>query len=520
MIDEKELSKIEEKIKLAKQTELALLEKKEKYLKQNRIKYFRPLYDKQLSFFENCERARRAIFAGNRAGKSTIGVVEDICWALGERPFFPVDHPLRYKGIPDHGVKGLVIGEDWDKIKEIFTDSGKNTDRPGKFFYFTPEANISGTHTNQNGVVDIIYIENTVNGRKRKSAIYFDTVKSFKNNGAAHESSDWDFIHIDEPIPEDMWKAMSRGLIDRAGKSWWLMTPLKEAWMYYYIVDALKDEKISRHFWMTMADMDDNPTLSTEEKALYLSSLTPEEVECRKKGLPTALGTLVYPYFNHETMVLKECPKGWKDKLTPPDSWNLGYAIDPHTGRPHAVLFVAWCEQSIVVYDEIFSKCLIEDLCSQIQARLGGRRPTVALCDPCAWNPDIVTGQVWASHFWSGGCHVQRGSKDKKMGTILTNDIIRMAAQGRGKTLHVLSHCRTFLNEIRKYSFDDNGNPVDKDDHMMENFRRLASVNQFRYRDSIIYDSKINRFTLSDYGTLMDTEIKEFDYSSELGLDL
>jgi len=513
-------SSFEQKLLLAKQTELALLEEKDKYLKKNRLQFFKPLFDKQFQFFNNCDKSRRSLFAGNRVGKSTIGVVEDCCWALGERIFLPKGDPLRRKSIPDYGVKGLVIGEDWDKIKEIFTDTGKNTDRPGKFFYFLPEGNICGTHTNQNSIVDIIYVENKVDGRKRKSAIYFDTVKSFKNNGAAHESSDWDFIHIDEPVPEDMWKAMSRGLIDRAGKSWWLMTPLREAWMYYYVVDALKDEKISRHFWTATADMDENPTLSDDEKTLYMVGLTPEEIECRKKGMPTALGTLVYPYFNHDTMVLKECPKGWKDKFNPPGDWNIAYAIDPHSSTPTAVLFIAWNEQDIVVYDEIFEKSLIEDLCVKIGTRMNGRKPVFALCDPCAWNPASLTGQVWANMFWKGGCYVQRGSKDKKMGTILTNDIIMSAAKKRGKNFYVLSHCRFFLNEIRKYSYNENGDPVDRDDHMMENLRRLASVNQFKFRDSVIYDPKINRYTLSDYGTLMDTEIKEFDYSTEMGLDL
>jgi len=32
------------------------------------------------------------------------------------------------------------------------------------------------------------------------------------------ESSDFDFVHVDEPCPEPMYKAAARGLIDRNGK--------------------------------------------------------------------------------------------------------------------------------------------------------------------------------------------------------------------------------------------------------------------------------------------------------------
>ena len=101
-----------------------LARQKETYLMEHRLEMFQP-NPKQYDFFVQADKRRRACFAGNRFGKSTLGVVEDCSWLLGERPFFPVGHPLRRLGIPDHGVKLMVIAEDWDKVREIFTELAK-----------------------------------------------------------------------------------------------------------------------------------------------------------------------------------------------------------------------------------------------------------------------------------------------------------------------------------------------------------------------------------------------------------
>ena len=45
------------------------------------------------------------------------------------------------------------------------------------------------------------------------------------------ESSQWDWIHVDEPIPEAMWNAVSRGLMDTGGSAWFTCTPIAEQWI-------------------------------------------------------------------------------------------------------------------------------------------------------------------------------------------------------------------------------------------------------------------------------------------------
>lgn len=459
----------------------------EKHMKSNKIQYFVPS-PKQHLFFAAADKKRRAVFAGNRFGKSTAGVIEDICYAFGYRPFYPEGDPLRYLGIPDHGVKILVIAEDWDKVKEIFTNNEPGSDRPGKFFEWLPPEAVAKVEKNSLGVIYVIHVETMVHGRVRKSSIYFDTVRSFKSNGAAHESSDWDVVHCDEPIPNDMWVAVSRGLIDRRGAAWMLLTPLREAWLHDYMTEnAAANPEI---FNVINADMSENPSLHPDEVELYLSQLSPEERECRQKGIPLQSGRLVYHHFN-EKIHLVDCPAGWEAPHRPPaDGWEVSYAIDPHPQTPHAVLLVAVSPRYVVFFADLFVKLPFKDiigddgqrikmgLASHVRDYLSGQHLVHEICDPCAWIEDPQTGRTWADSLHEAGLRVTKASKAKTQGIMEMNEWF---AGARHKKVFVTSSCTNLLREIRKYHYDKENKPVDANDHIMECMYRLCMKDGFHY---------------------------------------
>lgn len=497
--DQEELDKLIE-LELQKQLEMNL--RLEAHYKNNKLQYFVPSA-KQLEFLKAAEKKRRAVFAGNRFGKSTIGVIEDCCFALGFRPFFPEGHPLRYHGIPDRGVKILVIAEDWDKVKEIFTSNEPGSEKPGKFFEWLPPDSIVKVEKNSLGVIYCIYVQSKVKGRLRKSAIFFDTVRSYKSNGAAHESSDWDVIHCDEPIPQDMWIAASRGLIDRKGHAWMLLTPLREAWLYDYMCEnAINHPEI---FWTLHADMLDNPTLSKEECELFLGQLSPEERECREKGIPLQSGRLVYHHFDEKKHVIKGTPKGWENPWTPPEDWDVAYAIDPHPQTPHAVLFAAISPKAVVFFSEIFEKCpfgtvndeqgriLQKGLADKIRERIATQNVIYEICDPTAWIADPDTGLCWADKLHELGLKVQKASKAKTQGIMTMNDWF---AGVHEKKIFVVDTCVNFLREIRKYHYDKDNKPVDKNDHLMECMYRLCMKDGFQYygRDTSVPSNSVISF--------------------------
>src|ERR1700722_19100995 len=209
-----------------KRRELSLVKRKAELIRSCALAFYQP-HSKQKRFHDaavfHCRYAR----TGNRFGKSEMGAAEDVAFALGFRPWIPEGDEGRTRGIPPYPTKGLIITTDWDKSTEVFTseESGPNI---GKLWKYIPKNAILGHGRNHSGAIDVLRIRHISGGT---SVIHLDTVKSFKQNPLGQESSSWDWIHYDEPVPEQMRKAVARGLVDRDGKEWFTCTPLTEPWI-------------------------------------------------------------------------------------------------------------------------------------------------------------------------------------------------------------------------------------------------------------------------------------------------
>lgn len=480
--DQISLSEIDAELFQLKRLLATTLSEKESYLRGNTLAAFVPNKGGQTEFFEHSNKFLRAVFSGNRFGKSTAGCVEDVSWLLGFRPFYPEGHPLRTLGIPDHGVKGLVIASTWEKVRDIFTREGDPTvdDRVGKIFQFLPAGTQFSTVHNQHGVVSQLDVESRVHGRVRRSTLVFDTVRSFLTNPLGKESSDWDFIHVDEPIPKNMWEAVSRGLIDRGGKAWWLMTPLTEPWMYY-MATGMEAETPEKCFTYT-GDTDENITLTEEAKDNFFGSLSEEALASRKAGKPTALSRMVISNFNEDRHVLKGTPGGWDNPLTPPSDYAIAIATDTHPQTPHATLMAAVSPSGdVFFYKERFEKGAISgtpgSICSWLKDQAEFPRCLYYLLEPGAWNEDQTTGRRFVDDFFEAGISPEKGSKKRSEIIVLLNDFF-----GRtDRKVYILEHCRVTLKEIRQWYFDKDDRPVDKEDHMMECMGRLLAHDNFKY---------------------------------------
>lgn len=467
-----------EEILRTKQEILRLQGEKEEVYRKRRLWFFQPS-PKQYKFFENCAIKRRAGFCGNRFGKSTLGVVEDCCWLIGYRPFFPEGHPLRTLGIPRHGVKGFVVAEDWDKVKEIFTNDD-SIERQGKFLDFLPDDFIKKKHRNEKGIIDQITVTSEVDGVVRESIVTFDTVKSFKQNPRSFESGDYDFIHLDEPAPVELWKAISRGLIDRGGFSWWLLTPLSEPWMYNDMVAAAKAQP--HLYWWFEATMDDNPTLTQEDKDLYINQLPDDEKQARQSGKPLAHSRLVFGHFNEDVHVV-EAVGSWPAPDRPPLENMVVYAVDTHPQTPHAVLFVSVSPVGeIDVYDELYEKGTIPEIVKMINAKVAGLRVYYKLCEPAAWNEDQGSGKNYADMFAEEGLDLIPGSKRKEDAIIATQALFKQ----RTRPFRIHKRCVRLRKEIVNHYFDKENKPEDKQDHLIECLRRLVIHDNLQYYPPVI----------------------------------
>lgn len=445
--------------KVLKVRRLQLLKKKVELVKSYGLPFYKP-HPKQDSFHRNGQFKRRLVRAGNRFGKSKMGSAEDCAWLLGHRPWYAQGDPARTLGIPQRPAKGLVITTDWDKVDEIFTT--QRGDPPGKIWQFLPKGFVKHTRRNHSGAIDQITCENG-------SLLRFDTMKSFLSNPMGSESSDWDFIHVDEPTTEQHWKASSRGLVDRHGSAWFTLTPLSEPWINDYFFGTDNHEDVATGKWAITGSIYDNPYLTPEAISQFEQDLTEEEKQCRLEGLPLHLAGLIYKEFDYAKHVMHDLPAGWQDFNHPPKDYSIYYAIDPHPQTPHAVLFIAVSPHGYkFVFDEIFEHTIIESLSRKILDVVDGRHVIRAKVDPLAYINDPINDSNMAEEFCKNGVIVEKATKALQQG------ILRVKAElKRDNNLFFAPNLKETLWEIQRWSWGKENKPVDKDDHMLENLYRL-----------------------------------------------
>lgn len=488
-----------------KQEELRLLREKEHELRTNALAYYRP-HEKQDLFHAAGDFRLRLVEAGNRFGKSQMGAAEDCAWLLGERMWYPRDDERRTRGLPRRGrpVKGLVICTSWQKVREVYTDDTPGNE--GKILKYLPPDLIDSTHKKG----DAIYLIQLKNG----SSITFSTVEQYKKNPQSVESSDWDFIHVDEPCPEKMFKGCARGLIDRGGKAWFTLTPLEEPWIsdmffpdieVHNLVEFYEDGRAKR--WAISASMHDNPYNDAAAKEDYLASLTEEERECRESGRPFNRVGLVYSEFDPAKHVVSSIPKSFTSPRNPPISWSHYVFIDPHPQTPHAVQFYAVPPGAnrVYLYDEIFEKLPPSQLAKEILTRLGDANLIEAYMDPLGFQEDPETEISPADRFHEAGLPVMKATKDLINGIMYAKE--KLSIDGY---LRILPHCQRTLWEFRRYRWDvdrqtgaPKNKPVDKDDHMMECFYRAMLADMFYADKSASFAIPEETFSTPQY-TLQD----------------
>tara|TARA_R110000803_G_scaffold136034_1_gene202999 strand:- start:34662 stop:36182 length:1521 start_codon:yes stop_codon:yes gene_type:complete len=452
----------------------------------NGILFYDP-HPKQDAFHRAGESDLRYVRTGNRFGKSHLGAAEDCAWALGERPWYAKDDPARYAGIPQKSNKILVLCQDWDKVHEIFTNQDKGQAQ-GKIFFMLPEGALyEKPKKSKNGVVAEVKVKSIHGGI---STIYFDTVRSFMANSMGQESSDWDAIHVDEPLPKEMWVANSRGLMDRDGKAWFTCTPISHGWINDMFVprrrfreDPTKpiislENGLSK--WMVTGKTSDNPHLTAKAIAKFEMSLTEAQKQCRLNGIPLSLEGIIYKEFTYDKHVFKGCPKGWEASNRPPTDYTIRVAIDPHPETPHAVLCVATSPlgQSFF-FEEIFEHCNGDTLCERINLTLIGYEPLIYLMDPAGFI-EYHDGTSMADVFDEEGIFVTKAPKDLQRGIIETKlALAKKLLTPLGNEYPVLmfaSHLEETLWEFDHYEWNPKrpNKPIDKDDHMLENLYRLV----------------------------------------------
>lgn len=301
-------------------------------------RYKETAHPAQLEFSAAAGKFRMRFFlGGNRSGKTTAGVVEDIYLATGTHP------SLKKWKVP---CKGLIVIQD-------FETHGKNILEP-KMNEWCPKGEIINVDRNQTGAIKKYYF---------KCGSVID-VASHDQDIKVFEGTDYDFVHFDEPPPRKIFVAVWRGLTDRGGLLHLTATPLMSPWLYKIYKNFLAGDPL---IWFKMVKTKENAkNIGEGNEALgikrieeFASQLDADEVAARMDGEMAQMRGLVFKSWDSKHHLIKPFPI--------PADWKIYESIDPHPQKPWAISWTAETKSGhkILLRSE-YMEGDIEDIASQI----------------------------------------------------------------------------------------------------------------------------------------------------------
>jgi hypothetical protein len=415
------------------------------------------LNEKQSAFVGGRQKTKLFV-GGNRSGKTTAGVCDDLIQCLDEK-WIPA-HMRKFKQWQAPCFIRIVTPDYGKTMQAVLEAVRKWVPRQA-----LRKGSWDGGWSEQGKVLSF------ANGSLIEIMTYEQDLDKF--GGTARHR-----IHYDEEPDGEKGEAIREEcvtrLIDFNGDELFTFTPLNGlGWMF----DGLWEQKgpeVAHQVWVNdemvvvQSDMDDNPTLSEEGKAKALAAYPEKVREARKRGDFTHFKGLVYEEFDYGKHVLKERPT-----INHVRSLDTLVAIDPGI-RTTAVSFLAFDADNVaLVYDELYlhdQAAIPANAAKAIKAKLKLWRTTADwyYIDPSARNRNLVTGENVQSAFQREDIVCQPGNSEVEAGVWELKRRLESTPTG----LLISPHCEKFLWEMRRYRFDDKEDGtfavLKKDDHLMD----------------------------------------------------
>lgn len=397
----------------------------------------------------------RAIFGGNRSGKTTAGGMEFLFHITGMYPdWYPKEQRYAYP------IKGRIIATDYQKgVGEViipFLEEWMDPSLVQKKIR-QPATGIGTKWILKNGSV-------------------FD-ILTYEQDVTSFEGWKGQIAWFDEPPPRDKYIATLRGLVDYKGRAWMTLTPLNQPWIYDEIF-AKNDKRI----FVVTTDMRDNPHLSPEAIKDFEANLTEEEKEARMHGRFMHLTGLVYKEFSADINIC--------DPPTIKPTWTRYMAIDPHERMPTAVLWLAVDnEGNHWIYDELWLKDMdVEQIAHAIHVQEGELLPRIRLIDPHNDKDNAIAGGFnIRKELMKYGVYCERANSDPQLGKSRIRQALKPKYSPMLKhevpQLRVSRECKQTIYEFQHYVWDEFRRNKDeqgakdqvkkKNDHLMDCLRYI-----------------------------------------------
>lgn len=415
-------------------------------------------HDKQVAFHA-ADRRHRLYIGGNRSGKTTAGIAEDIWWLRGQHP---------YRETPPPPVRGRICGVDFNYgVEQIL--------KP-EFMRWCPLSELKGGswYTAWDRETRTVTFENGS----------FVEFKSYDQDVEKFAGTSRHFVHFDEEPPQDIYIECIARLVDTAGSWWMTLTPVQGMiWMYDEIfVKGQSDPEAG--ISVIEVDMHENPYISEEEINTFIAALPEEDREARAKGKFNRRGGVIYKRFDTDVHVIPQL-----EKIE--DNWIIYNSMDHGFNVPTAWLWHAVDpDGNVITFAEHYEReMVIEDHATQVKMmNLSiGREPELSICDPACSQRNAHTGTSVIAEYANYGVYMTPGNNDYMTGINKINAYMSHNKERKPRWF-VTQNCENLIWEIKKYRWktwqnkksERENNPYDvphkKDDHACDALRYFFTI--------------------------------------------
>lgn len=413
-------------------------------------------HDKQFPFHSSMKKGRLYI-GGNRSGKTTAGVAEDLFWLRG-------NHPLRK--VPEPPVAGRLVTVDFKNgLDKIILPEIKR--------WIYPSLLINGSW------------EDSWSANDRVLTLSNDSwleIMSYEQDLDKFAGTSRDFTHFDEEPPKSIFGECKARLIDRKGSWWMTMTPVDGVtWVYNEIYIPGK-ENTDQAIEVFEVDMFDNPHLSDEEIQEFLSGLDEEERRYRGKGEFVAIGGLIFDKFDEKVHIIDPIdPHNFPPRTALYASMDHGYN-NPTAWLWHAVL----PDGTVITFREWYKSQMTiakhAERVLEVEKELAMGDPVLRVGDPAITQRSPVNGISVQMTYAIEGVNIIFRKLDFKSGVDKVNTYLEQ------HKWFITRDCPNLLRERRTYRWkpydsmknrDKNNKreePMKKDDHACDSARYLFSI--------------------------------------------
>lgn len=413
---------------------------------------------KQLLFHESMATGK-LFLGGNRSGKTSAGVIEDLWWITRRHP---------YRLIPDTQIRGRVLGDGFENgtINEVLIPTIKR--------WILPSDLINGSWEDSWSRQDRALT--LTNGS-------FIEFKSYDQDIQKHAGTSRHFIHFDEEPPQNIYIENLIRTVDTAGSWWMTMTPLNGMnWVYDELYLPAKEHKL-KDIVVFEVSMLDNPHLSESVVDQIMQNIDAAEKEQRLYGKFSEKGGLIFPEFG-EPHLLSDSPFNYGGIYnSPPADWRIYTSFDFGINNPTAILWHAVSSSNhIVTFAEHFmADMIIRDharVVHEVERKLAmGTRIYLRAGDPAGKQRSQITGTSIIQEYSDEGIfistdYIPRGVSVgiNKMRTYLklgpsTTDPITgaLAGPGRPHWQIVESECPNLVREMKRLHWKTYANSKTQD---------------------------------------------------------